>query len=392
MEAVLKDVRIIDLTAHAAGPLATKALADLGAEVIKIELPIARDGPWLPRGAQQGDGALLNGEGRGQPWNREGTFNWYNCGKRATTLNLQSERGRELFLRLVGLSDVVVDNFSTRVLRNLRLEWDVLREANPSIIWASITGYGHTGPDQHRVAFGPNIESEAGLAMARLGTDGRPCITRPPVPDMAGGVFLAAAICGALARVRDTGEGESLDLSMLEITAWLTAERLTDTDDGSDVIGRQALDYVDSWSVGEQGSDQWVVADREALQRSGYRLASLARAEAGNKLPSAGRLSAICASRGIPASPVRTGSEVLACEHLAERNFFRKRDLPGGGAAPYPAGSVIVDGERTVAERPPPPFGEAEQYVYCRLLGLTSTEVEALRVEGVIADDWNHDS
>src|SRR2546423_3248168 len=155
MSLPLEGIRVLDLTMMWAVPFATMLLADMGAEVIKIESPghmdtirtfvvPPKEGQWE------------------RPYNQAPYFHQYNRNKLGLALNLNDERGRDLFLRLVGVSDVVVENFRADVMDNLRLGYDVLREAKSDIILVSMPGYGKTGMDSGLVGYGPSIEEMAG--------------------------------------------------------------------------------------------------------------------------------------------------------------------------------------------------------------------------------------
>jgi crotonobetainyl-CoA:carnitine CoA-transferase CaiB-like acyl-CoA transferase len=153
----LEGVRVIDFTNAVAGPIASFILGDLGADVIKIEPPNGR-----PRNAA-GTAPLAEG-GEDIPYDRIMTFNELNHGKRGVSLDLARPEGRDLFLKLVAASDAVVQNFSPRVMHNLGLDYDRLREVKPDIILVSMPAFGLDGHYRDRIAYGPGIDAMSGLA------------------------------------------------------------------------------------------------------------------------------------------------------------------------------------------------------------------------------------
>ncbi len=152
----LSGIRVVDFTNAVAGPIASFVLADLGADVIKVEGPTARH-----RNAA-GLAPLAEG-GEDVPWNRVAFFNELNHGKRGVTIDVTKPRGRNLFLSLVAKSDVVVQNFSPRALDNMRLHYEHIREANPAVIMLSMPAFGLSGPYRDRASYGPGIDAMSGL-------------------------------------------------------------------------------------------------------------------------------------------------------------------------------------------------------------------------------------
>lgn len=200
----LDGVRIVDFTWVVAGPVATRILADHGAEVIKIE---RRD-------------ALDFGSRRG------GLTGNLNRGKQSIVLNMSTPRGIELAQQLIATADVVVDNFSARVMRNWGLDYADLRRIKPDIIAISMSGFGHTGPWQDYVSYGPTLQALAGYTLSMHHPGGEPAGWGFSYSDMAGGYSGALAVLIALWHHRRTGEGQSVDLSQFENIVTLLGPRL----------------------------------------------------------------------------------------------------------------------------------------------------------------------
>lgn len=202
MNAPLSGVRILDLSQMLAGPYGSMILADLGAEVIKIEKP--------------GEGDLA----RGMPphfFHGESVyFLSINRNKKSLTLDLKSAEGLQIFYRLVEKSDVVYDNFRPGVLQKLKIDYGSLKKINPRIISCSISGYGQTGPGKDRPAFDLIIQARGGI-MSYTGEPGRmPVRMGAPMGDLAGGLFAAQGVMAALYQREKTGVGQQVDISLLD--------------------------------------------------------------------------------------------------------------------------------------------------------------------------------
>jgi formyl-CoA transferase len=194
----LKNVRIVELTAVITGPLAGQMLADLGADVVKIENPDAGDmfRNWR--------GGLYSSQ-----------FLAYNRNKRSVTLNLRDADGRDVFLRLIETADVLLENFRPGVMERLGLGLDALRARNPNLIYCSITGFGEDGPYQHRPAYDAVAQSLSGVSSMFLDPDS-PQITGPTIADNMTGINAAYGILGALFERERTGVARRIDVNMLE--------------------------------------------------------------------------------------------------------------------------------------------------------------------------------
>jgi len=190
----LEGVRILDFTWVVAGPVATRILADQGAEVIKIE---RRDS--LDLGSRRGGftGNLFRG-------------------KESTVINMSDPRGREIARRLVAVSDVVIDNFSARVMHNWEMDYESLKQIKPDIIAVSMSGFGHTGPQKDYVSYGPTLQALSGYTLLMRHQGKEPAGWGYSYADMSGGYSGALAVLMALWYRRHTGQGQFVDLSQFE--------------------------------------------------------------------------------------------------------------------------------------------------------------------------------
>jgi CoA:oxalate CoA-transferase len=207
----LSKIRIIDLTLIMAGPYCTLILGDLGAEVIKIEKP------GVGEGAREMPPYFLEGE--------SAYFIAMNRNKKSVTVDLKSEKGREIFYDLTKKSDVVVDNFRPGIVKKLGIDFDALKNINPRIICCSISGYGQTGPFKDRPAFDLVIQARGGI-MSYTGEPGRmPVRMGAPMGDLGGGLFAAHGILAALFQRERTGRGQKIDISLLDCQTSLLTYR-----------------------------------------------------------------------------------------------------------------------------------------------------------------------
>src|SRR5829696_6025956 len=205
MPGLLDGVRVLDLTNVLAGPFACYQLAVLGAEVIKVEVPGSGD---LAR--QLGADAGLNQRHMGA------SFLAQNAGKRSVTLNLKHKAGKAAFQRLVASSDVVVENFRPGVMDRLGLGYAALKEVKPDIVFCAISGFGQDGPLNGNPAYDQIIQGLSGVMSVTGTPEIAPLRVGYPVCDTIGGITAAFAIAAALVKRAHTGEGESIDVSMLE--------------------------------------------------------------------------------------------------------------------------------------------------------------------------------
>ncbi len=201
MSGPLEGIRVLDLTWVLAGPFASMILCDLGADVIKVER--------LPYGdAARTTGPIVNGESC--------YFFSINRGKKSACLDLKAERGKKLFLRLVDLSDVVMENFTPGTMDKLGLGYDVLQKRNPRLIYASTSGFGQTGPDRLRPALDIVVQGMGGVMSITGEPDGPPVRPGVSLGDIAAGLYTAIGVLAALQERERSGHGQMIDIAMLD--------------------------------------------------------------------------------------------------------------------------------------------------------------------------------
>ncbi|MGO9383559.1 MAG: CoA transferase [Mycobacterium sp.] len=398
----LAGVRIIDLTAFWAGPAATHLLAAFGADVIKVE------------SIQRPDGIRYSGGMRTDVddwWEYGWVFHAMNTNKRSVTLDLGSRAGRGLFTKLAAGADVVIENFSPRVMDQFGLTADVLLEVNPKLVVARMPAFGLDGPWRERVGFAPTMEQIAGLAWV-TGLPEAPPVTPRGACDPLAGVHAAFAVLAALNFADRTGSGQLVELPMLETVLNATAIQAIESEVFGMTLSRrgnrghcEAIQNLyrcagpDDWiAVTVRDDRQWRalvdLLDRPAWCDEG--LAKVAgrreRADdidrrlrdwfAGQPLRSTvERL----AGAGIPAAPVVSPSLVTENPQLRDRGFFEALDHPSTGAGLYPCPPFAsLAGQRSWLLRPPPRLGEHNGEVLRDRCGLTDEELATLASSGVI--------
>jgi benzylsuccinate CoA-transferase BbsF subunit len=215
----LDNVRVVDFSWVRAGPWATRWLGSLGAEVIKIEWPENERGRLPSTTTPQDTESNLN---------TSGNFNDTNVNKKSLSLNVRSTKGLEIVKRLIAISDVVIENFSSRVLRNWGLGYDVLREIKPDIVYVSMSGYGHTGRNHHYTTFGPVAQAVAGLTHLSGLPDQPPAGWGWSYMDDTGGMYGAMSVLSGLYHRNKTGQGQHIDLSQMVASIPMNGPSLLD--------------------------------------------------------------------------------------------------------------------------------------------------------------------
>ncbi|SFN26404.1 Crotonobetainyl-CoA:carnitine CoA-transferase CaiB [Bradyrhizobium sp. Rc3b] len=361
-------LRVLDFSTTIAGPHCARMLADMGAEVIKIETDggeTMRTRPPLRKGCSTAFGQL-------------------NVGKKSVVLDLKSEDGKEAVRRLAATSDILVENFRPGVMHRLRLDYDRLRTVNPRLIYCSISGYGQTGPSAELPAYAPVIHAASGYDMAHLAY--QPGRNRPDYcgiyhADVVTGTYGFGAIASALYQRTVTGLGQHIDVSMLESMLSLTLTELqsaqfavkppprpmfgpTETASGYVMI-TVASEKTFQGLMGVIGHPEWISDPRfatYAARRENW-AEVMDGVEAWSRELTTDACLAALGAAGVPASAYRTVSEALADPQLAHRQALSEVRDEGGsfqvlnlpfrmsGADITPAKTMAVLGEHTDALR-----------------------------------------
>ncbi|HWN51010.1 MAG TPA: CoA transferase [Xanthobacteraceae bacterium] len=400
MDRLLEGIRVLDLTNVLAGPFGAYQLALLGADVIKVEAPGTGD---LAR--QLGADPDLNHELMGA------SFLAQNGGKRSVTINLKSEAGKAVFRRLVGSADVVIENFRPGVMARLDLGYDTLRQTRAGLVYCAISGFGQDGPLKDNPAYDQIVQGLSGIMSVTGDAETAPLRVGYPVADTIGGLTAAFAIAAALVRRGRTGEGEFIDVSMLEATLvtmgwqvsnWLIAgvrpqplgnENMTAAPSGTFAAGDGPLNIA----ANQQGQFETLArligrpelatdprfAEREARKR--HRFVLKAEIESALVTQSAAEWSALFNAHGVPAGEVLDIPAVLAHPQIISRELVKTFYAAPGVAKPV---AVVRSGFRLKSGDPapatPPPRLSADTDDVLAALGYGAEEIAALRQEQAI--------
>jgi len=397
MAGPLDGIKVLDLTWVLSGPFATMVLSDLGAEVIKVERP------------QVGDIARGNGP------HVKGVSTYFlslNRGKKSIVLNLASEQGKETFLKLTEHVDVVVENFVPGTMDKLGLSYETIRKRNPRVIYAACSGFGQTGPHAARPAFDIVVQAMGGI-MSMTGEPGGPPI-RPGVSlgDIAAGLFLCIAILSALQERHLSGQGQMIDISMLDCQLAIQENafvRYLATGEIPRAIGTrhpvftpfQVFPTKDGYiAVATMGGkqDQWPlfcqavgcldIIDDERFQTGWLRTQNYAVLEP--------TLNGLMKTRtteqwlkefeavGIACGPVNSIDKVAADPQVASREMIVDVCHPEAGSFKVVNTPVKLSRTPCNLTRACPDLGEHTEEVLSELLGMTEQEVEFLRRAGVV--------
>lgn len=405
----LDDIRVLDLTQVFAGPTCTRILADLGAEVIRMEAPARLD---ITRSLIHTDN-----DGQEQPWDRTLYFAIRNAGKKEIVIDLNQDRGREMLRGLVAHCDVVAESFTPRVMRAFELDYEHVRQIKEDIVMISLSGYGQDGPHADWSAYGMGLEPASGVSQVTGYPGGPPLRSGLSFTDPYSGFVGAGAVLAALHYRRRTGKGQFIDLSEQEAAVPLIGAALMDFA----MNGREPerIGNRSPWAAPQgcyrcKGEDDWLVISIESDEE----WAAFCQATGSVDWPEDGRFADERSRRkrhdeldeliegwtkqrgqyeafhllqkgGVKAAPVLNGKEIHFDPHIKERGHFDVVDQPHQGKRPMPRHlAAKFDEFEASAGGPAPTLGQHNKEVLGGLLGLADEELEALEEEGVIATTY----
>jgi crotonobetainyl-CoA:carnitine CoA-transferase CaiB-like acyl-CoA transferase len=389
-------------------------LADFGAEVIRIEDKLARGPANVPTTFTKASALYPDGEPGERPWNRNGFLNEWNRNKLSLTLQLDTEAGKRVFCELVEVSDVVVENYSPRVMANFGLEYDHLRDVKEDLIMVSMPGYGLDGPYRDRVAFGTTLEPEVGMSSLMGYPDGGPKRLGIAYPDPLAGVHAASAIMMALWHRRNTGRGQHVDLAQIETLANVVGEAYIGhqlTGAQPERVGNGHATMAPHGCYACKGEDRWVtlairddaewrslcdVIGRSDLADDGrFMTASDRRSheeELGHEISTWTRTQhPVDAMRtlqkaAIPAGVVSDAQQLATDEHLEARGFYPRLSHPDAGTYPYAGQPIHLSDTPATFRTDAPGLGEHNGALLQGLLRMSEQEYQTLLDDGVICD------
>jgi crotonobetainyl-CoA:carnitine CoA-transferase CaiB-like acyl-CoA transferase len=383
----LEGLRIIDLSMGWAGPICTRNLADLGADVIKVE---ACGYPDWWRGVDNRPETVAQ-----RLYEKSHRFNIMNRGKRAITLDLTVPDGVALAKALVKGADAVIENYSAEVLRKFGLDYPELAKVNPSIVMVSMAAFGGSGPWRETRAYGSTLEQGSGLPSVGGRPDDPPMMNHLAFGDAVGGLNACSAMLIALLHRKRTGEGQFIDLSqvqcMLPFTAaWAIEQSATGT--VTPRAGNRHPLYAPHGVFPSVGEDKWVfvAATGDAMRAALEKVVGGTSEEAvaaWTRQRSADEAMATLQRAGVVAGAVRHPVELIDDSHLAARGFWQWIDRAHVGRHPQPSAPYREAGTPVAVTTPAPTLGEYNEAVLRSVLGLSSTEIERLARDGVIGTE-----
>ena len=399
----LAGVLVLDLSRVLAGPWATQALADLGAEVIKIERPGVGDDTrhWGPPFVLAADGSRSDAA----------YFFCANRGKRSVTVDIATPEGGELARGLAAQADVLVENFKVGGLERYGLDYAGVHALNPKLVYCSITGFGQTGPYAGRAGYDYMIQAMGGLMSVTGEPDGEPMKVGVAVADLFAGLYASNAILAALLHARATGEGQQIDIALFEVQAAMLANQASNWFVSGEVPTRlgnahpnlapyQPLPTADGAlviAVGNDGQfralcmalgDEALAAD-ERFATNALRVAHRAELTARLQALTAARTTAewIAAleAAGVPCGPINTVEEVFAEPQAQARGLVVEQPRADLGATVRTVASPMrLSATPPAYHSPPPMLGADTETVLRSRLGLSASSVEALRSRGIV--------
>lgn len=391
----LHGLRVIDLTQAMAAPFCTMNLADMGAEVIKVEPP--------------GEGESMRQLGRAQQNGHSGTFMTMNRNKRSLAVDLKQPEGVELVRRLAASADVFVQNYRPGAAKRLGVDYDSLRAVNPRLVYCAISGFGETGPYAPRGGYDLIAQGMSGVMSVTGEEGGAPAKSGLPLADLAAGLFGAYGILCALEHRDRTGEGQLVDTSLLEaamaLTVWESTEYWS-TGRAPQALGSahrlsapyQALRARDGWFTVGAGSDRLFASlcallQREDLlrdarfaspaERVANRQALIAQIEAVTARETRAHWLEALARAGVPAGPINNYAEALADPQALARGMVVDLVHRGAGAIRALGVPVKLSDTPGAVARAAPLLGEHSTGIL-RELCYSEIEEQALRAKGVI--------
>ena len=398
----LSHIRVLDLTRILAGPWCTQLLADLGAEVIKVERPGEGDdtrgwGPPFIRNADGSDGDAAY-------------FLSANRGKKSVAIDIARPEGQNLVRQIALRSDVFIENFKLGGLKKYGLDYASLSEANPKLIYCSITGFGQDGPYAQRAGYDFMIQGMSGLMSVTGEQDGMPLKVGVAVSDLFTGLYAGNAIQAALIDRERTGRGTHIDMSLLDSQIAALANQNSNYLVSGKAPGRlgnahpnivpyQAFETADGHIILAIGNNRQFasfckVAGLDSLpedprfagnkERVAHREECVALVAEAMKQKTTAEWVKVLEEVAVPCGPINRIDDVFADPQVQHRGLRLDTARDDGTATPTVANPICMDGQQMVADRAVPALGDCTEAVLQDVLGMDDNQIETLSDSGVI--------
>lgn len=391
----LGGLKILDFTRVYSGPYCTMLLADLGAEVVKVEAVGRGDDTrsFYP---------IKNGQ--------SGYFTYLNRSKKSITLNLKSAAGRKVALDLARWADVVVENFSAGTIKKLGLGYEDVRAVNPHIIYASISGFGQSGPYSGKAAYDAVAQAMGGMTYLTGYPDAEPVKVGPAISDAATGVHTAVAILAALHHRTQTGEGQYIDVAMVD-TVFSMLENsvpiltmmgenpgrignanpgsapynMYRTKDGSVVIAT-ANDSLFTRLIGAMGQPELMEDPRFCSNplRKHNEKAIDAIVEDWTQRYATAEIEAMLDAVGVPVASAKSVEQLVGDPQLNHRGMVIEQEVPGVGPVKFPGNPLKLQNTPPDTSRPAPQLGEHTEDILHEMLNCSDADIHTLREQNAI--------
>jgi formyl-CoA transferase len=403
----LNHIRVLDLSRVLAGPWCGQNLADLGADVIKVERPITGDDT-----RQWGPPFLKNSEG--QETTESAFYLAINRNKRSITLDISTPEGQEIIKKLVLESDIVLENYKVGQLKKYGLDYESLKKIKNDLIFCSITGFGQTGPFAHRPGYDFIVQGMGGFMSVTGEKDelpgGGPQKAGVAIADLFTGMYATSAILAALIHRDHTGEGQSIDLALLDVqiatmanvasnylVSGLSPKRWGNA--SPNIVPYQTFKAADGWMIVAAGNDSQFrhfvqTGGEEHLADNPLFATNPDRIRHRDSLIPLLQVMALKKTKaewidaldhaGVPCGPINNFEEVFTNEQVIARNIKMEMPHPTGGTVPLVRSPMHLSATPVVEHRPPPLLGEHTNEILKERLNLTEADIQALKNKGVI--------
>lgn len=385
MEKILEDIRVLDLTHAWFGPYCTMLFAGLGAEVIKVEPP------WGALG-RMGPGAMIHGAST--------SFYALNLNKKDLAINLKSPEGIQIFKELVKKTDIVIQNFLPGTMERMGLGYDVLKELNPKIIYAALSGFGQTGPYKSRPSFAPIAESMSGHIFQTgesADPEGPPLGMAGAYGDLGPALWAASSILAAI-RYRDkTGKGQILDIAQADCMVSLNTVAIT----SYNMLGMSMREYREKYPQSRGGIGGITKTKDGYIYIAGFRPRAIEKMkqELGFEEITSESIKELVVDMtktealnyllgyGVPVAEIYSVKELVNDPHLIDRGMFTEVEHPKAGTIKvtnFPVKFSETPGEIRTAT---PLLGQHNEEILSTVLGYTTEQIQKLEKQGVISTE-----